>query len=181
MLFLWAGFREGFKKVSLNQFSLSVTAFVLITFFAGPTICSFAYSASLYECFDDGRGSLNADWSVTVGTCTQVPLNVSDWVGPDGRGWQMTPSEEYSALKMLSYTALFAYGLATPIIYFVLLFFKRDKLLHPDTQSVETEEEEDEVLEVLETLYEGFQPKYFWWEVQPLIVSRLGCFHHQPV
>ena len=70
---------------------------------SAPTICSFAYSASLYECFDDGRGSFNADWNVTVGTCTQVPLNASDWIGPDGRGWQMSPNDEYNDLKNLSY------------------------------------------------------------------------------
>ena len=73
----------------------------------------------------------------------------------------------YNDLKMLSYAALFAYGLATPIMYFMLLFFRRHKLLQPESQS-EDEKEEDMLLGVLDTLYEGFQPKYFWWEARDI-------------
>ena len=152
-----------------NSFSIFINAVIYLTYFLAPTICSFAYAASIYECFDDGKGSLVADWNVTVGDCERVPVNASTWdigwVGPDGTRWMLTSvDEEYQKITTLSWSMVIGYGFVTPLLYLLILVSYRHDLLAGD-DTIEQRREEDALLDALGSLYEGFQPEYYYWEV----------------
>ena len=87
---LFVGIRKRTFRILHHELSFSIHLAFDLLFLTTPTICSVAYSALIYECFDDdgegrGLGNLADDWSMVVGSCeqTQSDSNVT-WISANG-------------------------------------------------------------------------------------------------